>query len=77
MNRYLYWLATVTPFALLTLYIIKVEDADLTIPFFILLIYLPIVHNLRRKYLGMTWRDVLKSFIPFYGMKQRYKILFG
>lgn len=77
MNRYTYWLATVTPFALLTLYIIKVDDAIATTHFLILLVYLPLILNMRRKYLGMTWKDVVKSFIPFYGVKERFKILFG
>ncbi|MBD1396823.1 hypothetical protein H9Q13_06565 [Pontibacter sp. JH31] len=77
MNRYLYWLATVMPFALLTLYINKADSASLTVPFLLLLVYLPLIFNLRRKYLGMAWSDVLKSFVPFYGAKERYKILFA
>jgi hypothetical protein len=77
MNRYLFWLFAGTPFALLTIYINLSESPDSLIPVLLMSGYLPVVYNIRRKYLGMQVKDVFKSFIPFYGYKERYRLHFG
>ncbi len=48
------------------------EIIPFIIPFFII-IYFPLVYLLRMRYVGMTWKEVGKSFIPFYGIKNRFK----
>lgn|GEM_PF-6835232 len=41
---------------------------------FIIIFYIPLVTILRMRYVGMTWKEALKSFIPFYGFKYRFKL---
>ncbi len=41
-----------------------------------LLLYIPAIAILRMRYLKMSWKEVLLSFIPFYGMRYRFRRLF-
>ncbi len=78
MNRYLFWILMVLPWVALTMYITSGEDAEITTFIFLsLLIYIVTIVEIRRRTIGMTGKDVLKSLIPFFGLKYRNKLYFA
>ncbi|NDK55068.1 hypothetical protein [Pontibacter fetidus] len=78
MNRYFFWILMVLPWTALTIYITTREDAEITTFIFLsLLIYIVTIIELRRRKIGMTGVDVLKSLVPFVGLKQRQKLYFA
>ncbi len=42
-------------------------------PYYVLF-YIPILSIIRMKYIGMTWKEILKSLIPFLGIRNRLKV---
>ena len=78
MNRYLVWTLMVLPWTILTVYITSREGAEITTFIFLsLLLYMVTIVEIRRRTIGMTGIDVLKSLVPFGGLKQRHKLYFA
>jgi hypothetical protein len=78
MNRYLFWMLMILPWTALTLYITSREAAEITtLTFLSLLIYIVTIVEIRRRTVGLSVKDVLKSMIPFFGLKQRHKLYFA
>lgn len=78
MNRYLFWILMVLPWMALTIYLTSDKNAEVTtLVVLALLIYIVTIVEIRRRTIGMTGIDVLKSLIPFFGLKQRHKLYFA
>ncbi|MBB5285345.1 hypothetical protein HNQ92_003502 [Rhabdobacter roseus] len=43
----------------------------------LIILFIPILAIIRMRYLGMSGKEFLLSFIPIYGAKYRYKRLFS
>ncbi|WP_247237343.1 hypothetical protein [Telluribacter sp. SYSU D00476] len=41
-----------------------------------ILVFIPLLAFLRMRYIGMSWKEIVLSFIPFHGIKYRSKKLF-
>ncbi|MER2996382.1 hypothetical protein [Pontibacter populi] len=78
MSRYLFWILMVLPWMALTIYITSREGVEITTFIFLsLLVYIVTIVEFRRRTIGMTGSDVLKSLVPFVGLKQRHKLYFA
>lgn len=49
-------------------------DTGITILQYLILFCLPVLIVTRMKHVGMTTKEMLLTFIPFYGLKYRYKV---
>ena len=78
MNRYLFWILMVLPWAALTLYISNNEAAEVTTPIFLSLFgYIATVFELRRRTIKLSVKDLFIAMVPFWGLKQRRKLYFA
>ncbi len=72
MNRIIYLIILFVPFIVLgALYPNRFPTQILP---YLVIFYIPIITIIRMKYLKCSWRCIFKSFIPFYGLKYRFKV---
>lgn len=72
MSRFLFIIILLVPFFILGAVFPDIFPEKI-LPYMIIF-YIPILSVIRMKYIGMKWKDILVSFIPFYGLKNSYKI---
>lgn len=78
MNRYLFWILMLHPWFWLTIYYTKSENADYFLYFFVaLILYLCLVLNIRRKYVGLSLSDTLKAIVPGLAYKEWHRLYFA
>ncbi len=72
MNRIVYLIVLFVPFIVLgSFYPHKFPTHILP---YLVIFYIPTVTILRMKYLKYSWKEIFKSFIPFYGVKYRFRV---
>lgn len=49
-------------------------DSGIEVLQYLIMFYLPVLTLIRMKYIGLTYKEMLLTFIPFYGIKYRYKV---
>jgi hypothetical protein len=81
MKRAIYWFLVLLPGIVIGLASALVGGEDGKAILFkglqyTILLYLPIISVIRMKYLKFSIKQILSSFIPFYGLKFRQKIYF-
>ena len=72
MNRTIYFIVLLLPFAILGSLFPTNFSSDI-LPYLIIF-YIPVISILRMKFVKFTWIEILKSMIPFYGLKYRFKV---
>jgi L-cystine uptake protein TcyP (sodium:dicarboxylate symporter family) len=79
MNRLIFFILILIPFAVLGLYLGSFEgekfDSIRKIFLIFLAIYIFIINIIRQKSLNYSWKKILFSLIPFIGAFDRYKHL--
>lgn len=78
MHRYMFWTLMILPWMVLALYLSRPKDDPRVTTFILvsLIIHLGIVVNIRRKSVGMTVRETLKAFVPFWGRREYKRLYF-
>ncbi len=76
MNQTLFYLALIIPFSLLGLYMGNTISFDAGVEIFqyLIVFYIPVLTFVIMKYIGMRYKEMLLAFVPFYGLKYRYKV---
>jgi len=72
MNRLAFLIILLLPFFLLGAIFPDIFPEKI-LPYMIIF-YIPTLSVIRMRKIGMTWKDILISFIPFYGLKNSYKV---
>lgn len=72
MNRTVFILTLFAPFVILAA--IFPKSFTMSILPYLIILYVPTITIIRMKHIKFTWKEVLYSFIPFYGFKYRFKV---
>jgi hypothetical protein len=72
MNRLIFLIVTFLPFFILGAVFPEIFP-DQILPYMIIF-YIPTISVVRMRSIGMTWKEILISFIPFWGIKNSYKV---
>lgn len=72
MNRIVFILLLLVPFFLLG-YFFPQDFPQKILPVLIIF-YIPILVIIRMKFIKMSWKEMLLSLIPFYGIRYQFKI---
>ena len=77
MNRFIYIVLLLFPFivigAVIGFFNVDLKESPKYF-FWVIVLYVPILSILRMIKLKYTWKEILLSFIPFYGLKYRFRI---
>ncbi|GAB3530749.1 hypothetical protein GCM10027443_11980 [Pontibacter brevis] len=78
MHRYMFWTLMILPWIVLAIYLSRPKDDPRVTAFILvsLVIHLGIVINIRRNSVGMTVKETLKAFVPFWGTKEYKRLYF-
>lgn len=75
MKRLYHFLIVIVPAILIGVFISD-EQRLIQISMWHLAIVIPIATIVRMRYYGLSNKKILKSFIPFYGLRYRFEIFF-
>jgi hypothetical protein len=76
MNRTLFYIGLILPFSVLGLamrFAIGFE-AGIKVLQYLIAFYLPVLTFIRMRYIGLSYKQMLTTFIPIYGLKHRYRV---
>ena len=76
MNRALFYTGLILPFSVLGLAMRFAIDFEsgITVLQYLIAIYLPVLIFARMRYIGLSYKQMLMTIIPVYGLKYRYKV---
>jgi len=72
MNRFIYLTVLYLPFIVLGALYPKSFSTQI-LPYLVIF-FIPIITIIRMKFFKCSWNNIFKSFIPFYGLKYRFKV---